>query len=207
MGSARLFWIASAMVLPLVAGTDPSVKPPKLVTFEVSRHPSLARPVKLQALFDEGAKLVLTDDDGPGEGTDDDVSFDVSFTITPAKAEKFPDQSASPDPSQSFDYKEADYNEITDFVHLYQLGRAKFAHLMQVESLPDPLVAYAHHTSKTIIFSQAASRDTTVHEWGHSCGLPHRDSSNQNIMHSTATGQECKINADERAAMQSFVNP
>ena len=176
------------------------------VKFTVSTHPLLTSPNDLQSLFNNGAKLLEQDDDGAGMGVEDDVSHKVSFSLSKAGQSTFPDQSASTFPAaERYDYRLARYNEIPNDTVGLQLLAAGFSGIKQVKRGHD-FTGWANSSNKSLILTQQAIASTCVHEWGHLCGLPHRDSSNVNIMYSAKDSKRNEINRDEKKAMQSYSN-
>ncbi|MFN0060522.1 MAG: hypothetical protein ACKVX7_18855 [Planctomycetota bacterium] len=184
--------------------------PTKAVTFTKSRHPLLAAPSDYQALFNSGAAAMRMDDDGPGDGGEtDDVCLDVTPTVNDAASATFPDQSAATFPAaERFDYTLAEYNDIVNLTVRNQLRAATFADLKLVTSSISAaggmITGVANPSNRTIIFTQGAIATTTVHEWGHNCGLSHRDSDSEAIMYGTSSATKNEINRTERASYQAY---
>ena len=178
--------------------------PVKYVTLTRSNHPSLTSPNSAQNLFNTGAQLLLSDDDGTGTGdTNDDVSLDVRFTINTATRATFPDQSATSFPAaERYNYALAIYNDIPNDTAGMQLLNATFAQVKQVNSGYD-FTGWSNSANRTLILTQVANRQTAIHEWGHNCGLPHR-SDPAAIMYDTWSSTKNEINTTERTAMSNY---
>lgn len=177
---------------------------PKKVEFTVSRHPLLSAPKNLQALFNQGTALLRRDDDGPGSGTENDVSFHVTFTLSTAVQSTFPDQSVSTFPAnERYNYRLPKYNEIRNDLYALQLRQGTFADLKQIE-FGRGFTGWANSNNRTIIFTQSIIGSTTVHEWGHLCGIPHRNSTTHNIMYPYKDENRKEINIDEKASMLNY---
>jgi hypothetical protein len=198
---------------PAMATATHTVKvelPTKAVTFTKSRHPLLASPSDYQALFNTGATAMRMDDDGPGDGMEmDDVCLDLTITVSDAASATFPDQSAATFPAaERFDYTLPGYNDIVSLTMRSQLLAATFADLKlvntSISAAGGTITGVANPGNRTIVFTQGAIATTTVHEWGHNCGLSHRDSDTQAIMYGTSSATKNEINRTERAAYQAY---
>ena len=179
--------------------------PTNTINFRKSRHPDLASPKNAQTLFNSGAAIVRSDDDGPGDGgSEDDVCADLTFNITDATSPTFPDQSANTFPAnERFDYRLAKYNNITNDTDTTNLLRATFANIKQIQS-GNGYTGVAFLNSSKMILTESANDRTAIHEFGHMAGLEHRDSTNKNIMYSVFSTTKNEVNKTERDALAGY---
>jgi hypothetical protein len=179
----------------------------KQVAFTRSTHPSLRSPLSAQSLFDTGAAALFRDDDGNGNcDVNDDVSLAVRFTIRTAGSATFPNQSASTFPvSERYDYTLPKYNDIPNDAVCLQLLAGKFAQLKQVNT-GNNFTGVTSRSYKSLILTQSARATTSVHEWGHLCGLSdlYDAAYKLRIMYGYASDTKCEINTSERNAMSAY---
>jgi len=188
--------------------------PVKYVTFTRSSSALLKKPQSAQTLFNNGAALLLRDDDGDGTGdANDDVSLDVRFSINNAAKATFPNQSAKTFPvSERYDYTLPIYNDVPNNTAIRQLLGAKFADVKQVNSIMTDTGIKANGVTSlglsrsSMILAQSATTTTGVHEWGHLCGLPdyYGSADKLRIMYGIGISGPCEINVSERAAMSAY---
>lgn len=199
-----MFFLRAFVFLTAMLVVASSCFAQKQVSMTKSKHPSLSSPLNLQTLFNNGAALLLADDDGAGSGTADDVSFNVNFTITNASNSTFPNQSGASHPAnERYDYRLAKYNVIMNDTVRDQLLRGRFANVKQVQSINGATgVAFRPSNPERIILTQSAIASTSVHEWGHCTGLRHRTGTDF-IMHPSINANRKEINRDEKTSMQN----
>ncbi|RME92894.1 MAG: hypothetical protein D6766_09205, partial [Verrucomicrobia bacterium] len=154
---------------------------PHPITLTWSHHPGVTSLPDLQAAFDEGARLLARDDDGPGEGGDqDDWACYLEFFILTPKASEFPE-----------DFSGDEFIRVTDFDELLMLQQAPFANIKLVESISidrgendlwKPL-GFAVPPNGMVLTVAGVDAVTVVHELGHLCGLEHRTNNADAIMY------------------------
>jgi hypothetical protein len=183
--------------------------PSKYITFPRSYHPSLRNPVSAQNLFNQGTAVLLKDDDGDGNGdVNDDVPLSVRIYVPNAAKATFPNQASSSFPaSERYNYTLPIYNDVPNSTVAIQILAAKFAVVKQVNSLPGRNGVTAPSLNRaSMILAPTALPVTSVHEWGHLCGLPdyYGAGDKLRIMYGIGISGRCEINVSQRAAMLAY---
>jgi hypothetical protein len=156
---------------------------PHTVRMTWSRHPTLTTVPDVQAKFDEGARLLATDDDPriadadpvvtPGSPqfdahtyNQDDVPVYMEFIVIKAR------QSAFPPP-----FNNAKYQNITDPRDLAYLCVARFANIKVVQSIAGGEGGFVHpdgDRSGMVLVAGGLTGALAAHESGHLASLEHR---------------------------------
>jgi hypothetical protein len=151
------------------------IEPHKLQVLSVSRHPG-ANNRDWQTAFDIGSETLGKDDDGNGNtGAFEDEGCYVEFLIKPASNQTFPAA-----------YQDDIYNNLRDEFRMFELAGATFANLKTVSSIETTQnnvttshAAFANAIpGVSVVLTAGAPAITTVHEYGHLCGLDHRGEGN-----------------------------